>query len=181
MDAEHLRRRMERRRNMKPKSLGEVLKPLATAQFNASPNSLVLGEPPMKARSLRFRGRTIVVGRTPFVFDSDGLCVHTSRGRVSDVTDFQALLKLPGVEAADEKAAPPPPPAPPPSRGTEPTVKVEPIVVPPEAVPASIAHAPTEEVQPPVQAAEEDESSAESPKPVTRRRRVHKVETPTEE
>jgi hypothetical protein len=90
MDAEHFRRRHEKRRNTKPKGVGDILKPLATAQFTP-PRVVKNREMPMKARSQRYRGRTLVVGRTAFVFDKEGICVHTPRGNSGD--DFKMMVK----------------------------------------------------------------------------------------
>lgn len=74
----------------------------------------------MKARSIRFRGRTIVVGRTAFIFDKEGICVHLPKG--NSLSDFKALLRYPGVDSLeppasfDEDPTVPLAPAPPPSR-----------------------------------------------------------------
>ncbi len=53
----------------------------------------------MKARSIRFRNRTIVVGRTAFVFDNQGICAHEPKG--NSIADFNALMKYPGVEQVE--------------------------------------------------------------------------------
>jgi hypothetical protein len=99
MDTVRFRMRMEKRRNTKPKFLGEVLRPLATAQFTPVPDEYSR-EMPMKARSVRFRGRSLVVGRTAFIFDKHGVCVHTPVG--NSVADFNALLTYPGVSKMEE-------------------------------------------------------------------------------
>jgi hypothetical protein len=117
MDEEHFKRRMEKRRSLKPKGLGEVLRPLGTSQFQT--NRAPKKEDEMKAKSTRYRGRTLVVGKTPFVFDRDGVCTFTPRGNA--IIDFQALLNMSGVEEVTDRSA-------------DITVKVDPIIIPLSAI-----------------------------------------------
>lgn len=76
-----------------------------------------------KVHSRRYANRTLVVGRTPFKFDSNGLCEVTRRpGYTSIGPDLRTLLKMNGVSEVKETEAeeapttsttpdlPPPPP-----------------------------------------------------------------------
>ena len=52
----------------------------------------------MKAKCNRLKERSLLVGRTVFSFDSNGVCTVDGEGRPSTVADFAQLLKLNGVE-----------------------------------------------------------------------------------
>jgi len=96
MDEEHLRRRFEKRRNTAPKSLMAAISPLTAAQFKT--DTSVFSGDTMKARCKRLAGRTVVVGNTAFAFDKQGICAVKPRGRATERSDFNMLLKMSGVE-----------------------------------------------------------------------------------
>jgi hypothetical protein len=133
MKTEHLRRRMETRRNRKSKSANEILAPLGVVQFQKNQPP----EEPMQvvyAKSQNLRSRTKVVGSTVFEFNREGICrleIRPGMGRA--LYDYQELLKLNGIsehgaENTPEVAAPKPAPAP------LPPPKVEAKVEPPKPV-----------------------------------------------
>lgn len=103
---ELVQRKMERRRNIAPKSLSEVSRPLYEAQFQA-PEKHKDGDNTvtMKAKCPHFAGRMITVGGTAFKFDENGICTWRPNYRANCVRDFQQLVKLPGVEEIVEASA----------------------------------------------------------------------------
>lgn len=104
MSSDGLRQRLENQRKLSPRSLAQTTEPLKKAQFEPVVIAKFEG-PTMKARCNRLAGRVVVVGRTAFSFDMEGVCKLPKRGRASEVSDFQLLLKRPGVEEIKVVAA----------------------------------------------------------------------------
>ena len=95
------RRRAEKRRDTKPQTSDQLMRPLGAAQFKQTPKEGQVNI--LTAKSNRLKGRTQVVGSTAFAFDTNGVCRHEVRRAVA-VTDFATLCRLHGVEKVDPTA-----------------------------------------------------------------------------
>ena len=92
---------MIKRQNTKSKGVFEVLRSLNKPQFIKSkeiPNKEAL----MKAKCKRYAGRNILVGKTSFTFDDEGICVLNHIGYGNAPKDFQLLLSMNGVSEYKE-------------------------------------------------------------------------------
>lgn len=112
----------------------------------------------LKAHSKRLAGRTVVVGRTPFVFNPAGDMSMNPLGHACAVSDFQLLLKQHGVfQVSEEPEVPqdaaPPEKAPEVPKTTQvpptPLAAPPPAVAPPAPKPAPLAPPAPPKVAPP--------------------------------
>ena len=176
MDEDHLRRRMEKRREMKPKGLFEVMGKMTPAMLRPTTQGTLVENTTMKVQARRYAGRTLHIGRSNFKFDEDGICAFGFSGRSStELADWKALCRTPGVVQLGSVTEDPPAPEP----SEEPvqgSITVTPVVIPDDVSESSVVEETVVEVQDSSDeeksdaSAETEETPSDAPK--VRRRRA---------
>ena len=159
MATAHTLRRAQARREVQPRGSHSLFGKLSVAQFTPNPHQEISGEP-MKAQCKRLADRSVLVGKTVFAFDRDGVCDVKAQGRGGYTVDFAELLKLNGVFEIKEPIEP-----------IEP-IEDEPIE---EKVDVEVSSPdPVEATSEPVAPPAEEEKAEAPPKKIKRHRRKKK-------
>lgn len=169
MATAHTLRRAQARREVQPRGSHSLFGKLSVAQFTPNPHQEISGEP-MKAQCKRLADRSVLVGKTVFAFDRDGVCDVKAQGRGGYTVDFAELLKLNGVFEIKEPVEPIEP------IEDEP-IKAEPIKAEPieEKVDVEVSSPdPVEATSEPVAPPAEEEKAEAPPKKIKRHRRKKK-------